>query len=857
MSTRTRCVGSILGTVLIIGLESAAAAAMPVGTGVAYQGQLKEDGAPANGSYVMEFRLFDAEEGGAQIGPTLLFDGQGGNPPPVDVEEGLFSILLDFGASVFDGEERWLLVAVEETPLLPRQAVTPSPYALFSAAPWETSGTDVVYSGGNVGIGTTAPTSLLDVAGMVVSSGAGGGALRTLNPGNPGASATLGWLNNTARIRIGGSGPGATGGLDIQRGGDVSLMRIADNGAVGIGDTNPQFKLTVAGTVYSKSGGFRFPDGTTQVTAATGGGNSWSLTGNTGTDPSTNFVGTIDNVALNLRVNDARALRLEPGISSPNIIGGYSGNSVADGASGAANAGGGAFLSINRINDNYGTIGGGTSNSVGVDDGNPANQLYGTVGGGLSNSATNLHATVGGGQTNTASGGSSTIAGGSVNLASGGSSAIGGGFSHEATGIGATIAGGVDNTATGDKVAIGGGETNVAGAEWAVVAGGLSNTADGENAAIGGGGGNQAGGLAATIGGGSFNVADGDGAAVPGGTANRANGANSLATGYRAKADHDGSFVWADSTEADFVSTAPNQFLIRATSGVGIGSTDPKAPIHILSPAGAPPIGLNSNNNGLLLGTNGTASYKWLQSYGGALSLNPQGNSVGIGTTAPAHRLHVVNGASGQAAGFFNSTASSGASYGVRADASSTQGTGVEGNALTGTGATTGVRGVSVSTQGIGVSGFATGQTGATVGVYGQAISPQGTGVLAEGSSATGTALTIDNGSIRVPNAHFSSSTPAFVVTSTDANTQVIVDDEGTDVAQVFIDHPLSNDDPDALVLLTCHGKPLGGGRYRLIYSGVTVVYSTEVRQRCICFPWSLSEEELYGVKFSVLLIKS
>ena len=42
-------------------------------------------------------------------------------------------------------------------------------------------------------------------------------------------------------------------------------------GNVGIGTANPTEVLTVAGTVESSSGGFKFPDGTTQNSAATGG----------------------------------------------------------------------------------------------------------------------------------------------------------------------------------------------------------------------------------------------------------------------------------------------------------------------------------------------------------------------------------------------------------------------------------------------------------------------------------------------------------------------------------------------------------------------------------------------------------
>lgn len=62
---------------------------------------------------------------------------------------------------------------------------------------------------------------------------------------------------------------------------------------------------------------------------------------------------------------------------------------------------------------------------------------------------------------------------------------------------------------------------------------------------------------------------------MPGGNLNTAAGTNSFAAGRQARANHDGAFVWADSTFVDFLSTAPNQFLIRAAGGVGIGANNP------------------------------------------------------------------------------------------------------------------------------------------------------------------------------------------------------------------------------------------------------------------------------------------
>jgi hypothetical protein len=48
-------------------------------------------------------------------------------------------------------------------------------------------------------------------------------------------------------------------------------------------------------------------------------------------------------------------------------------------------------------------------------------------------------------------------------------------------------------------------------------------------------------------------------------------------------------------------------------------------------------------DNGLGLGQFAPNSYKWIQSYGGPLTLNPLGNNVGINTTNPAHVFQVGN----------------------------------------------------------------------------------------------------------------------------------------------------------------------------------------------------------------------
>ena len=52
--------------------------------------------------------------------------------------------------------------------------------------------------------------------------------------------------------------------------------------------------------------------------------------------------------SANLRVGNARAWRLEPGVDSPNVVGGYSGNS-ASGAEGATIGGGGSSVITSKL----------------------------------------------------------------------------------------------------------------------------------------------------------------------------------------------------------------------------------------------------------------------------------------------------------------------------------------------------------------------------------------------------------------------------------------------------------------------------------------------------------------------------
>lgn len=120
----------------------------------------------------------------------------------------------------------------------------------------------------------------------------------------------------------------------------------------------------------------------------------------------------------------------------------------------------------------------------------------------------------------------------------------------------------------------GGGGNSAVG--FATVGGGSGNTANGGGGStVSGGGGNTASGYSATVGGGNNNTAAGNYSTVPGGNANEAAGQYSFAAGQQAQAVNQGAFVWADSQNAPFTSTANDQFLIRAQGGVGINTNNP------------------------------------------------------------------------------------------------------------------------------------------------------------------------------------------------------------------------------------------------------------------------------------------
>ena len=98
------------------------------GTAFTYQGRLNDGASPASGIYDLRFAIYDLLTAGTQQGGMLTNTA-------VSVSNGLFVVRLDFG-NQFPGANRFLEIGVRTnggggfTTLSPRQALTPSPYAI-------------------------------------------------------------------------------------------------------------------------------------------------------------------------------------------------------------------------------------------------------------------------------------------------------------------------------------------------------------------------------------------------------------------------------------------------------------------------------------------------------------------------------------------------------------------------------------------------------------------------------------------------------------------------------------------------------------------------------------------------------
>lgn len=126
-----------------------------VGDAFTYQGLLNDSGTPVTDTCDIQLSLWSAATDGSQVGTTITKSG-------VTVDHGLFTVALTFGASSFDGNGRWLAIAVRcpagsggYTTLSPRQELTAAPYSTFSVKAGTAAGLSIVLPIANGGTGSS------------------------------------------------------------------------------------------------------------------------------------------------------------------------------------------------------------------------------------------------------------------------------------------------------------------------------------------------------------------------------------------------------------------------------------------------------------------------------------------------------------------------------------------------------------------------------------------------------------------------------------------------------------------------------------------------------------------------------
>lgn len=265
-----------------------------LGTAFTYQGRIKKDGNLVNGACNMTFSLWDNSTGGTKLGEKSVSS--------VVVNDGLFTVTLDFGASAFNGQKRYLGISVQcpagtgsFVALSPYQELLAAPYAIHAQHASALSAPDgspmdaiTADANGNLWVKGALYVKSTDIALQGRGGGVGNnsGAGRALVDGGAEQGLVINWANDFGRVTVNGNvgigtanpasmldvrGNIATNGVfgfsNVTQttspygtyiwapasqsmafsSNNAERMRITANGNVGIGTNNPQAKLDVAG----------------------------------------------------------------------------------------------------------------------------------------------------------------------------------------------------------------------------------------------------------------------------------------------------------------------------------------------------------------------------------------------------------------------------------------------------------------------------------------------------------------------------------------------------------------------------------------------------------------------------------
>lgn len=385
--------------------------AAPVPNGFRVYGFVTRGGAPFNGTVDLQIQLFDAAGGAGTIGPVVTLED-------LPVAGGNLVTFVDFGGqnpfidmdTYLGGGVRLGTSSSAFNSFTTRARFSPTGFALHAqkVAPATVGSNEIRSAEVQRRIGAACPDGeamkSVGADGSVVcaplGTGGGGGDISgvaagtALAGGGDSGSVTL----SVANLGIGPAqladdavnatkiASGAVGADEISTDA-VTADEIAAN-AVASAEIAPntitQFDADTTGPnglqrrlagscPAGQAIGAVASDGALTCNTASAG---WTLTGNTGTSPPLNFIGTTDDQFFDIRTNNRRAMRFrsldDPNgsayggpVGAPAVIGGASANEAS--GPGAAIGGGGNTETGNSAAGRYATVPGGHDNHAGGD----------------------------------------------------------------------------------------------------------------------------------------------------------------------------------------------------------------------------------------------------------------------------------------------------------------------------------------------------------------------------------------------------------------------------------------------------------------------------------------------------------